>query len=364
MKTQLLEDIGQSATLSLVPSDRVANSGSYKAGQDIAQAPVDAPVRSRSAFGVWRRKPDDEPVVPATQQPEPPLPAAPPAFEPIAAVETQHVPPQLVHEAVITPAEPTLGANATQSESAPHGPVFDFTFPSPATSAVPDLLTRETSWFERSGQRYLLWGACVLAGALVIQGGRWLYQQSKDAGVLALVADEVKAEPQLDKAAKRRAMGAKEFTLGPDGEVQAAPASSTSPRPHPAPTLPPLVLLKPEPAAAAKVIPAATLEADREAVRAPHKLERVAEQAPAAPLPKEIHRTAAAKPARARVERAPDRPIEREPVMQVAKKSEPESAMSAMSATLKACKEHGYHPAQCVAHKCSVTKYGFVCRGT
>lgn len=350
MKTQLLEDIGQSATLSLVPSDSVANSESYRAGQDIAQALVDTPVRPRSAFGVWRRKPDDEPVVHAMQQPE-----ALAASEPIAAVEAQHVPPQPVPEIAVATAEPTFGASATQSEPAPQGPVFDFTYPSPL-APPPELIKREASRFERSRRRYLLWGTCVLAGALVIQGGRLIYQQSKDAGVLALVADELKAEPQSDKAAQRRAMAAKEFTLSPDGEVQAAPAALASSTPHPAPALPPLVLLKPEPAADTKVKPAVAVVAEREAVRAA-----------AAPLPKEMHRTLRAQsvqpsqPARARLERVPDHPIERESVIQVAKKSEPESAMSA---TLKACREHGYHPAQCVAHKCSVTKYGFVCRGT
>ena len=176
----------------------------------------------------------------------------------------------------------------------------------------------------------MLWGSCVLLGALLIQAGWWLYEQHKDAGSLALVADELKAEPQLEKAVKRRTHGAKEFMLGPDGEVGVAPAvpvSSPSPSPRASQAVPPLVLLDPEP---------------------------VAQPAHAAPLPKPVHRSerlvATSKPVRAKVE----------PVPQRENKAEPESTMSA---TLKACREHGYHAAQCVERKCSVTKYGFVCRG-
>ena len=324
MKTQLLEDIGQSATLSLVPSDRVSNSGSPKQDNDVVPAPAATPARPRSAFGVWRQKPDQPPPLEA---------------EPIAAVAAQHLPPQPMHEEALSPAEPTLAANATPSEPAPQGPGFDFTPPSPTTPAR-DPVKLEPSWFVRKGRRYMLWGSCVLLGALVIQTGWWLYEQRKDAGSLALVADELKAEPQLDKAVKRRAIGAKEFTLGPDGEVRVAPSvpvSPPSPLPRTTSTVPPLVMLEPDP---------------------------TAEQAPAAPLPKAMHRSErlvpAPNPARAKMERGPDRQLAREPVLQAEKKAEPESTMSA---TLKACREHGYHAAQCVERKCSVTKYGFVCRG-
>lgn len=315
MKTQLLEDIGQSAALSLVPSGIVADLRS-------PQAPAATPVRPHSAFGVWRQRPAGEP-------------------EPIAAVEAQDVPPPKVIEVAISPAEPTLAVHALQSVPAPQGPVFDFTLPSPTTPA-PDLFNREPRWFERSGQRYLLWGSCVLTGALVIQAGLWLFEERKDARTLALVAEELKAEPQVDKAVKRRAMGAKNgFTLGADGEVlmtPAAPASTPSTLSPTAPAVPPLVLLEPVPAAAAKVEPAAG-RADRQA---PPKPELIAEQAPAISLPKRV------------------RQIARAPVIHAERKTEQDFAMAEM---LKACKEHGYHAAQCVKRGCSVTKYGFVCRG-
>lgn len=357
MKTQLLEDIGESATLSLVPSGRVANTKSHQGVPDIAQARAAAPVRPRSAFGVWRQKPGGQPVALATQQPDQqPAPLeAPTGFEPIAAVEAQPVPSQPVHEAAIPPAAPTLGANPPQSETAPPGPVFDFTPPLPTTPA-PDLFKREPSWFKRSGRRYLLWGSCVLSGALIILAGLWSYAGRKDASVLALVADESKAEPQFDKSAKRRSIGAKEFSLGPSGEVQVAPAafaSSPSPLPTAAPTLPPLAMLEPDAATNTRL-------------QEPPKPQRIAEQAPAAPLPKRVRRTArtqvdaASKPARARVERAPERQLARAPVLQAERKSEQDTAKAA---TLKACREHGYQPEQCVKRACSVTKYGFVCRG-
>ena len=324
MKTQLLEDIGQSATVSLVPSGRASNAGSRKGGQDVAQAPAATPVRPRSAFGVWRQKPEGEPVALATQQPDHP----PPPLE---------APPPPLYKAPIAPAEPALAAKATQ------GPVFDFTPPTHPTPAL-DLDKRAPTWFERSGRRYLLWGSCVLSLALAVQAGRWLYEERKDVAALAPapVADESKAEPQLNKAVKRRAIRAKEFTLGPDGEVLVAPAAAPSPLPRTAPIALPLVLLEPEPAADNKDQPTAALKA--------------AKKSTAAPVPKRMQRTErerlvlASKPARAGVK----------PAMQVEKNPEPESAMSA---TLKACRELGYHAAQCVKRACRVTKYGLVCRG-
>jgi hypothetical protein len=317
MKTQLLEDIGQSATLSLVPSGKVSNSTADEAEPHVAQALAAMPVRPRSAVGgVWRQKAADEPVALATQQPD-----QQPA-EPIAAVEAEPEPPQPVPEAVIPRAEPTPAA------SAPQDPLFDFTSPWSTTPApVPDLSKREPTWFERSGRRDLIWGSCMLSVALVILAGLWFYEERKDASALALVADEVKVEVQVDKAVKPRAIAAKEFTLGADGEVRVTAAPPPSPVPRTAPTVPPLVLLEPKPATDTK---------DRQQLQAP-------------PMPE-----------RARATRPPDRQLALAPVMQAERKPAPESAMAA---TLKACREYGYHEAQCVKRGCTVTKYGFVCRG-
>ena len=367
MKTQLLEDIGQSATLSLVPSGRVSNSTSHDVVhdvaqsravvQDIAHARPATPARPRSASGVWRQKPDREPIVPAIQPPDPPQPLEElPAIEPITAVAPLHVLAPLVNDAPVSSAEPTLGESATQNVLAPSGPVFDFTQPSPITSA-PDVFKREPTWLERSGSRYLLRGSCALAGALVIGGGLWLYEDRKAASALALVADEMKAEPPVDKAVNRRAIAVKEFTLGPDGEVQVAPparASTAGTLSQTALAVPPLVLLESKPAPDVPVQPTA-------AVKEPSPLpkpERVVQQAPPAPLPKRVRQAereqivAATKPVRARVERAP-----------VIRAETKLAADAGMAATLKACKAYGYNAAQCVKRACSVTKYGFVCRG-
>lgn len=354
MKTQLLEDIGQSATLSLVPSGKVSNTNAQQGVGDIAQAPAAASAGPRSTVGVWRQKPAGETVFIATEQPDQqPLPAeTPAAIEPVAAVKAQQVPPQPVHDAAVPRAEPTLAANATQGQPEPYDPLFDFTS-SWSTRPAPDLPSLESAGIERSGRRYLLWGSCALSGALIILAGLWFYEGRKDASALALVADESDVQPQIDKAMKRRAIAAKEFTLGPDGEVgvtPAAPASSPSPISRPVPTVPPLVLLEPAPAAATRVEPAAALDADREVLQTPPKPDLAAE-APATPLPKRVRRAgreqvvAATKPA---------------PVMRAEKKSE---ADSAMAATLKGCRELGYHAAQCVRRACSMTKYGLVCRG-
>jgi hypothetical protein len=294
MKTQLLEDIGQSATLSLEHSGKVANAESRPVEQVTAQPPPAKPVKPRAAFGVWRQKPESEPVA---------LVTPPPSYQ---APPEQAPPPPLY-------------------EPFPQGPVFDFTLPSP-TAPAPEQMKDEPSRLQRSGRRYLLWGSCVLASALVVQVGWWLYGEQKNSTELALVADEFKDEPQFNKAVKRRATSAKEFTLGPDGEVQVAPAATPAPVPKPSQPVPPLVLLEPEPV-----------------------VEKMAETVVAAvPIRKKVH--VAPKPA----------PVEEQLHTAAEKKAESESAMAA---TLKACREHGYHPAQCVKRGCSVTKFGFVCRG-
>ncbi len=366
MKTQLLEDIGQSATLSLVPSARVSISGPHKVGPDVAQTRAAMPAKPRPAFGVWRKKPDGEPAVLAIPQPDQPPPPleSPAALEPIAVAEAQYMPPEPVREEAIPRTEPTLAANAPHSEPAPHGPEFDFTLPLPATAAS-EPFQRGPGWFERSGRRYLLWGACVLSGALLIQGAR-IYSVRKDAHALAPLAGESKAKPQAGKAGRHRP---KEFTLGPDGVVPTSAAPALSPPGRPpvvASPVPPLVLLEPERTTATKAAPTLAPVPVQKKPQAKPKPEHVAQVEPVVPLPKAKHRTAReqlalpAKPARAKVERASVRQLAHEPVMQAETKAEPESAMSAM---LKACREHGYHAEQCVKRACSVTKYGFVCRG-
>ncbi len=321
MKTQLLEDIGQSATLSLVPSGRTLDDAVHKVAQGIPQA---RPAKPRSAFGVWRQKPEGEPVAPA-------------------AVETQHVVAEAVNDSAISPSEPTFGAHAPDIEPALQGPVFDFT-PPPAATPERELFQPEPTWFQRSGKRYMLWGACVLAGALVVQGGLWFFDEPK---APALVTDELNAAPQADKVAKRRAIAVKEFTLGPDGEVSVKPATPPSAVPGAVSTVPPLVLLEATP-----VAPAAPVQAERVTLQTPQKRERSAQEARAAQVARRLvlaRREQAVPPSKTAPARAQ--------VISAETKLAPEAAM------LKACREHGYQAAQCVKRACSVTKYGFVCRG-
>ena len=348
MKTQLLEDIGQSATLSLTPSKIVGNSEADNEVQNLAPAGYVEPARPRSTLGVWSQKPAGEPLIPPTQQPdEQPTPLdLHSVFEEIAALEAQYVPPERLHEPATAPAEPlhkpaippaeaTLAPNPTQSATAPQDSLFDFTPPSPAPQAA-DPFTPAPTGPTRSRRRYLLWGACVLSGALLIQGGRWLYQERNDVGSRALIAGEAKQEPQVDNAMKRRAIAAKEFTLEPDGDVRVTPAVPAS---RPLPAAPPLVLPEPEP---------------------------VAEQGPVSPSPKpsgQIAREqskAAAEPATEGREREPVRQYARASGVATERPSERETPMAAR---LRVCREHGYHAAQCIKRACRMTKHGFVCRG-
>lgn len=301
MKTQLLEDIGHSASLTLVPSGKTVHPTVDQEVQNIAQALATAPDRPRSASGgVWRQKPAGEPTVPQTPQPN-----------------QQPVTPPPVEEAPVLAAEPSFAANVPANEMASRDPLFEFTLPWP-TTPVPELPQLERTAPEPSGSRNLLWGLCMLAAALVILAGLWFYEERKDAEALALVADDVKTQPQLVVKA-----------------VQAPPAAPAS-----VPVVPPLVLLKPEPADAPAV--------GRETVQAQPKPERVAQPRPARSLPKRVRRT----------ER--EQVVARAPVIPTERKAEQESTTTAM---LKACKEHGYQAAQCIKRACSMTKYGFVCRG-
>ena len=374
MKTQLLEDIGHSASLSLVPSSRDADFRSHIGAQTITQAPVAKVVKPRPLTGVWKARPAGVPVDFATQQQDQPPPPVEilPVVEPIAAADALETPSAQADEAYIAPPEPAPAPIVVQSEPAPPVPVFDFA-PSSPVLVVADPFTQEATWLKRSGRRYLVWGACALSVALVAQAGVWLYGERKEARALALVAAVSKAQTQADNAAKRRITAAKEFTLSPEGEVRvtpATPAATPAPVPSPSPTPPPsLVLLEPDPVPAIKVEPAVTRVADPVPPQTSPKPRRALAQAPAAPLPKQRRETARAqleaaakpaRPARTRADRMRDRQLARASLTQVEAKP---NLPSPMEATQKACKDYGYTPAQCVKRACSMTKYGFVCRG-
>jgi hypothetical protein len=369
MKTQLLEDIGQSGTLSLVPSSKISKDRPNKVLHIPAsdRAGTGLP---RSAAGVWRQKPQGEPPTVAIQKPDqaPPLREAPRSLpDPVLSVDAWQESPQPKSGTTTPPGETAFDMRATDGTTVPlPDPLFDFA-PRTSVQSGSDVPGSEPGWFERSGKRYLLWSACLLSAALAIKGGLWLHETRKDAGSLALVATEFKAEPQRTKAVKRRAIAAKEFTLGADGEVRvtpSSPATATLPVP-PSSTVPPLVLLTTEPATGAK-LDETTRPAVGDNVRdEPRKEEAVADRAPL-PAPKPMRRSEradagqAARSARAKVEHVSG---PRNATAAVGRMATAPVADSTMTATLKACRAHGYTAAQCVRRACSVTKYGFVCRG-
>jgi hypothetical protein len=283
----------------------------------------------------WKIAALEAQFVPPRQQPAPA----------IAPVEPRHEPPPAPAEPVRKPAVPlaaaTLSSNSTQGPAAPRDPLFDLTpWSAPQTT---DPFTPAPTGLTRSRQRYLLLAAGVLSGVLLILGGQWFYQERNDAQALALAANQTKEKPQTDKTMEQPAVAAKELEPEPDSRTR---PTSAAPASEPAPAPPPLVMLEREPVA---------------------EPEPVAERAPATPLPKPSSSRRAREQSGAAVGPARKK-SEREPVRQVARASgvaaeKPPARDSSMDATLKACRERGYDAAQCVKRACSMTRYGFVCRG-
>lgn len=388
MKTQLLEDIGENTAFSLAPSILAGKSNAANEVHTRAPAGKAQPARPRSALGVWRQAPASEPDISP-----PPPPGQQPApldlddvFEEIAALEAQYVAPvqqpepaaapagpgqelpaapaEPLHEPAVAPAGPTLGPDPTDAATTPRDPLFDFTVPSPQLQADHPF-TRPAAGATRSRQRYFLWAAALLSAVLLVLGGRWFYQESKDAGALALTANGAKDKPQVDKAVQRPAIAAQEPTPGTAGDARVTPAAPAS---RPASSVPPLVYLEPDPPVAAKAEQPAPSAARPAEPRTAPKPAPAAEQGQVYPIPKRLSQKARerseapARPARARARTLP--PPARQPARaSVVRTEKPAGPDTSMEATLKACREHGYHAAQCIKRDCSVTEYGFVCRG-
>lgn len=361
MKTQLLEDIGQS-TSSPAPPDKISHPVSEK-GERARGA---APSMPRAASRVWSRKPPGDTGLYAGQMRDQSsqaredqgamaeVPDAPPAMNPPTACPGEPAPPEIAPNDFL--------GHATQPD-----PLFDFSPRSPPPCAH-DTASAETSWFQRSGQRYLLWGTWMLLAALVLQGIWWLYGARKDARSLQLVAEEFKPEPPQERALRRRALAAKEFTLLPDGAVRVSPAPAATrevPPLRPSPAIAPLAVLAAEPAAG--VSPGPELAGPDGGVQQEGSTKPEQDSTPKpGPGPKRIRQSrheqsgGDAKPASAAVEAAPDRRVARAPPKQAGRTAVQNASMAE---TLKACRAHGYHAAQCIKRACSVTKYGFACRG-
>ncbi|WP_156648835.1 hypothetical protein [Massilia sp. Leaf139] len=383
MKTQLLEDIGQSAESLPTPSQPVAPATARKEVHQPAPEGNTTPARQRTAAGVWRKKSAAAPVIPTSPQPEPqPTPVElQSVLEELAALEAQYVPPgaqqapavvpaELEHVLAtpseaplpapdLPPAEPTPPPMFAQDATVPRDPLFDFTEPLPPSQAperAANPFTRAPAAPARS-RRYAIWGASALAVALLALGGHWLYQERNDSGSLALIANEAQQTVKAPAIAAR--------TSTPRAEAEAA-VTPPEPASRPASSVPPLVMLKPDPPAAAKPEPPSPPAVDSAEPEPPAKAEPVVQQKPAPPLPKRTERIVR-KPSDVERKRV-TKPVERPPVRQAARAAavatgKPAGLDTSMEATLKACREHGYHAAQCVKRDCRVTEYGFVCRG-
>jgi len=125
-------------------------------------------------------------------------------------------------------------------------------------------------------------------------------------------------------------------------------------------------MLEPDPPPVVKPEPLPTLAAAKRAPVTAPKTVRAAKQAAATPLPKPSIRkmrersVAPAAPAKERRQRDPVRQVARASTAGTERASTPDDPMAAR---LKACREHGYHAAQCIKRQCSVGTYGFACRG-
>jgi hypothetical protein len=374
MKTQLLEDIGESAALSPPFSKPAGNSNAGKGVAALAPARNAAPARARAATGVWRQKLVGE--LPATTT-APPEEATPleldKVFGEIAALEAQFVRPEpeqapaasageSTYQPGIASAEPMLAPEPSSTTTTPQDPFFDFTPPAPAPHLA-DPFTPAPAVPARSRKRPLVWAACALSAALLAWGGRYLVQERKDAESLALIASQAKGGARVDSASPEPALAARASKARADA---GALLPSTVPAITRLPDVPPLVMLEPDPPAAIKPEPAPRLGAGRSAPVTAPKTVRAAKQAPA---------TSQRKPSVRKTRERPDPPArpakerpEREPVRRFARASAagaegPSMPGNAMAATLKACREHGYHASQCIKRQCSVGTYGFACRG-
>lgn len=322
MKTQLLEDIGESTELPATPS--VANARPMAKAN--GHGPVGAvggepvkpvkPLKPRSAPGVWRTRPElTLPVATVHEQEdaqaqaqEPPAPAAlEDVFEEIAALEAQlaqpkqHATPEEApvapdahlaqtklqakpEEELVAPDAPDLQVaavlatpapfsfveedrtipNSIEQTAAPSGPMFYFAEPEPApANAQASVPAPAAIPPARRGGKYVLGTACLLSVALLAMGAmgaRSMYQGRGDATSSASVGAQTKASaPAPVRAAADKPAAPTAATL-PDVPAPGEPYVFEDRR---APDLPPLVMLEPEPPApvvAAVPAPSAIVE--------------------------------------------------------------------------------------------------------
>lgn len=335
------------------------------------------PARPRIATGVWRLAAAEKMPAPTMQSEEAAPVALDQVFEEIAALEANFVhpeqqptpvvaqvepepepempaaPSQPPHAPAVLPAEDRTAPNPAHIAAVPQDPLFDFTEPLPAQQES-NPFTPAPTVLARHGKRYVLGAAGLLSVALLVFGGRWLYQERNDAGSMARTA----AQARVATPANGQAIAEKASLPAPGAEGRAqADVPVSSP-------VPPLVMLERDPPAAIK--PEQALPSVEEAPPVARKPKRTVEKKTASTRPKPIIRKAdepvrtAARPAQERPKREPARQFARATATPVDSPAAPDTSMAAL---LRACRAHGYHATQCIKRECSVTAYGFACRG-
>ncbi|KQV40232.1 hypothetical protein [Massilia sp. Root335] len=357
------------------PGGQRAEAGAavQRADPGAMQRAPDTPARGLgAAIEAWAERAAQERPAPAAQgRPAAPASAPPQATQPPqtaapaqeATLPGQHarhrpVPSVAPAETRETPAAPAPG-NHVPPRRPPEPHVDPGTIPRPVQpEAEADWLAarmraeaslRETpAWSSMWTRRLVTWSIAggLLAG--LAAGGLWLYEENRVDGALVVVANTTPT-PTPAPAPPVAASGAQAFAAG-------APAAAADVvRPIPAPPEPevgnaPLQPAPaPEPATAAAVPhPAAAGPATAD-VEPPRRAPR--------------HAASARKRAVAKVRHAEARDETRDETRDRAPAALTPSPRERREETLMQCRAHGYDERQCFQHACTMTRYGFVCKG-
>jgi hypothetical protein len=335
--------------------------------------PATAPAAAQ-ARATARPDPQDPPQRPARQDPLPPPPAAAPTAAQ-ARVAGRPDPQDLPQRQA-----PRDRALDTGPAAPPEPLADDVTIPrSPSTVDDADWLAarlradavlRDAPARVRFGKRrVVVWSLAGGLVAAVAAGGLWLYEDNRVDGALDIVARTAPA----GRAPAAAGSGTQAYAA-PQTVPAVRPAATTDiVRPVPDATAvaavpnPPVsdtatAAAVPTPpvsdtaAASAVQAPPAAGAADRSVKTVDTTTARAADIEPpqrAAHQPVAAHKRPAPKTPHARAHDTP-------PAARAA--AEP-SPLQRREETLLQCRAHGYDERQCVRHACTMTRYGFVCRG-
>jgi len=356
MKTQLLEDIGDSQSGLSAPGPRV------QATRPVMPAPargtgLESASAAQPRAGVWRSREFA------------PMPAPMPA--PVAqerAVWRSREPGPVLAEPAAAPA-PAVAASAglltepflSVPQAAPALHVFssdrpDWTMPAPP-AAQP--------WLERWGGKALAWSAALAAVVAVAGAGVWMVGERRVASTLAVVADHSGAASRaapvpVDEPPPLRLLPREAPLVVPSTMPvrEALPVTDAPPADGPIAAAPETAPVAKPPDIMAKET--AAKEAAAKKAAAKRAAERKVAAAKAARAERQAKEAARKKAAEADLARG----------LAAAQRSRQESlARPAPSAaglseeTLRLCRAAGYHASACRKRGCEATRFGLVCRG-